>query len=560
MGLLDIFGSSKQPARKMSIEQSIALAEEAVHAAVPPTPAAYYGSGYTSVQTYAISYDGEKNLGEMGPAKLYGLDYATLRIRSWQLYLDSEVIQTVYKKFLLWVIGSGLKLQAEPQKDVLKAEKMIAEDDLGETFSKTTESRFKVYTRSKQASYSGDKNLHQLAGEAFNNSRIGGDVLVVLRYVDGFIKVQLIDGCHVGNPANLRADVAGKGYIWTNGNTIRHGIELNERGGHVAYHVRTANFKWERIEAYSSKTGMRMAYMVYGLKYRLDDVRAMPLIAAVMETAKKLERYKEATIGSAEERQKIPYFIKHGINSTGENPLQKGIAKIVAGNKPGDKPVDVNGQVLADNIAASTNKQVFNMPQDSELVSLDSKNELYFKDFFSVNIDLICATVGIPPEVAMDKYDSNFSSARAAIKSWEHNLNVTREDFAAQFYQPIYDLWQYVEVLNNKIEAPGYLKAVLEDNKLALEAYRYARFVGANVPHIDPEKEVRAERLKLGDAAGMLPLTTLERATEVLNGGDSTANVAQFAREWEDFKKYQIEQAPQPNPNNNPPPEEPGKK
>ncbi len=64
-----------------------------------------------------------------------------------------------------------------------------------------------------------------------------------------------------------------------------------------------------------------------------------------------------------------------------------------------------------------------------------------------------------------------------------------------------------------------------------MDSFRNARFVGASVPHIDPLKEVEAERAKLGDAAAHLPLTTLEAATEALGGGDVGANLEQFARE-----------------------------
>jgi capsid protein len=108
---------------------------------------------------------------------------------------------------------------------------------------------------------------------------------------------------------------------------------------------------------------------------------------------------------------------------------------------------------------------------------------------------------------------------------------VDRADTPTEFYQPIYEFWLHVQILQNKVTAPGYLLAFVERNRMVLVSYRMTRWVGASVPHIDPLKEVNAERAKLGASAKDIPLTTVERATEVLNSGDSDQNMAQYAEE-----------------------------
>jgi capsid protein len=294
-----------------------------------------------------------------------------------------------------------------------------------------------------------------------------------------------------------------------------------------------------------------VARLIYGSEYRIDNVRGLPLISVVLETAKKLERYKEATIGSAEERAKIAYFIEHQVGSDESNPLTRQMA-IAAGYDPnGDLPTTDDGEVLANRVAASTNKQVFNMGISQTMKALESKNDLYFKDFYGVNIDLLCASVEMPPNVALSKYDSNYSASRAAIKDWEHTLLVRRDDFSYQFDLFAYEFWLIIEVMRNKISAPGFLAAFMDDNYMALSAYLNARWVGSNVPHIDPLKEVQAERAKLGPAGAALPLTTAEAATEALNGGESDANIEQFAAEVARAKQLGIEVAPEKPPANN---------
>lgn len=477
---------------------------------------------------FSWSYDGEKNMGEIGPIVQYTVDYDGLRLRSWQAMLESEIAQFVLKKKQLWVIGAGLKLQSEPLKEVLLTENIKIDS---EGFNRVAEARFRAYAKSKRSDYSGMSNIHTKAAEAFTNATIGGDVLVILRYIDGQVKVQLVDGAHLGG------DFGTENALQSNGNTIKNGIELDAKGEHIAFHIRTKKFgSSERVLAKSESTGLTVAYLVYGMRYRLDNHRGLPLISAVLETLKKLERYSSATLGSAEERQKIAYVIEHEAYSDGSSPLSGRLAKALDYDAKETAPT-ITGDQLATNVAATTNKATFNMTQGAHLKSLESKNELYFTDYYTTNINLVCAALCIPPEVAMSKYDSNFSASRAAIKDWEHTINVDRNTFSFQFYQPIYDFWLHIEILKNKIQANGYLTAFKNKNHVVLDAFRNARFVGTPIPHIDPLKEVKAEREKLGELGRNIPLTTVEASTENLNSGEADSNMSQFSLEYEFSKK-----------------------
>lgn len=480
---------------------------------------------------FAISFDGEKDAGEMGPILQYNLDHAALTARGWQLFLDSDACQMVFRNFGKWVIGSGLKLQAEPQKIVLEGEGIDVDT---EGFSKLAEGRWKVYANSKIGDYAGMQSLNAIQKEAHKNAMVGGDVLVILRLVKGVIKVQLIDGAHVTTPLNFSFGSGGFYINPDNNNRIKNGVEIDSTGRHVAYYVRKGLFETERITARDSQ-GVLRAYLVYGLKYRLDNVRGMPLITAVMESAKKLDRYKEAALGSAEEIAKIAYQIVHQQFSDGSNVLDE-MAAVIKGNGPAvvtDVAITEQAEKLANKVAVTTNKMTLNMPVGSKVESIENKGNLYFAEFFSINIGLICATVGIPPDVALSDYKGSYSSSRAAIKDWEHTLQVERKDFSDQFLQPIYNLWLWVQVLQNKITAPGYLIGVAQQNEMLLEAYQYARFTGSNVPHIDPVKEVQAVRLKMGTAAAHIPLATAEEGSEELNGGDVISTMEQVAKELE---------------------------
>lgn len=200
-------------------------------------------------------------------------------------------------------------------------------------------------------------------------------------------------------------------------------------------------------------------------------------------------------------------------------------------NEDGKLPISDDGKRLADRVAATTNKQTFNMPPGSKIVSLDTKNDLYFKDFYDTNINIICAALCIPPDVARSMYNSNFSASRAALKDWEHSLKVERGDLSEQFYSKVYDSWLFFQIFNDKINAPGYVSAYLRKDNIVIDSYNCARFVGDQVPHIDPYKEAMAERLKLGETGKNIPLTTVEDACERLDTGDSDSIVKQYSEE-----------------------------
>ncbi len=512
-----------------------------------PKSEAYFPTGGTYRMLYAGSFNGEKNLGEMGPIKYYLMDYYALSLRSWQAYIESPIAQTVLNKFCTWVIGRGLKLQSEPIKEVIGNSKI----DL-KTFSDSVEARFKVYADSKMSDYSSQLTLNQLSNTAYKNAIIGGDVLVILRYIDNVVKVQLVDGAHLLSP------VFGSEWfpmITANGNRVVNGVEIDARGQHVAYYVRkpfdslnpTNSLDVERVPVRGKKSGMLTAFLVYGLKFRLDNHRGIPLLTAVLEKLKTLERYDTATLSSAEEQAKLAYQIVHELGSSGEFPMAERVAHARDQNFVGsDLPATEMGEELASKVMATTDKQIVNNPQGAEIKPFKTnESQLYYKDYLEKNIDIVCACIEIPPNVAMSKYDSNYSASRAAVKDWEHTLSVKRKDFAVQFLQPIYDFWLEVEILKNNISAPGYLLAVDKKDIMALAAYRNTRWVGAPVANIDPAKEVQAERLKLGITAESIPLTTVEAATEILNGGDSDHNMIQYADELQASKDLGLRPEPE---------------
>ena len=468
-----------------------------------------------------IYFGGEKTPFELGTPSDFELDYYAIRKRAWESYIKTDTVQNAIKKYLLWVVGSGLKMQSEPAFQVLQSNGVDITAEELKTFSELSEQKFRLYAKSLYSTYNENQSLHDLAIEAGKNALLAGDVLVLERFNGDNSTTDFIDGGYICNP--VFSDYYEKAE--KRGNKIIDGVEINKKGKHVAFYVIQEDLTYKRIPAYSS-SGRMQAWLMYGLKSKSSDVRGMSLLTAIMESHAKLDRYKEASIGSAEEQAKIYMTVEHGSKSDGENPIINPLAKQAfnkgKGVAPETRSISEACDEAATKITQTTGKQAINMPVDSQLKMHSNVAGVNFESFWKPNMQIIYATIGIPPEVAMDLFGGAYSGSRAALMSWQHKMKTDRTViFERQFYQRIYAYWLDINVLTDKINLPQYLKALLVDkNKETLEAFRSARFIGPNVPHIDPVKEANAERIKLGKGMDNVPLSSVEQSMENLTTGE----------------------------------------
>lgn len=462
----------------------------------------------------SILYDGEKTPNELGTPYNFELDYHAIRMRAWEGYIKSTVIQTAIKNYCMWIVGSGLKFQAEPNAEFLKQRKIEIENT---DFTNIVEAQFRLYANDKKSTYSRQMNLHALANEALKNAILSGDVLVIQRY-DGYQPtVQIIDGCFVNDPTDFTEQQKAK----DRGNKIINGVEISSTGDHVAYFVQQDDLTYIRVPSLpSGNIGRRQAWLMYGIRHKITDTRGMSLLTAVLERDAKLDRFLEASVGAAEENSKIPFTFEHDQYSTGENPALGQMVQTMGIKKPiANETATLDG--YASKIAQTTQKQVYNLPVGASLKTNINHSDPNFASFYTPNAQLIFSTIGIPPEVALGKYDGSYSGSRAANKGWEYKMKVERTVTLTEFfYKPIYEFWFLINMYKGNISAPGYREATMAEDWMLTSAYTGCRFIGQSVPHIDPVKEATAERIKLGTAYDSIPLQTGEQACENSNSGD----------------------------------------
>lgn len=533
MGLLDKFFTFS----KKEKESWSQLAAKAAQDYKPDKiEAAFYGQEYSVVEEV---FDGEKTQGELGAPLSYVPSYTSLSYRSWQAYTESDLAQIIVKAHVNWVVGSGLKLQAEPIDYVIKQEGFTFDK---EKFIKDAEFRFRLFAKTNDSVFNGMMNFNKLQRIAYLNAAIGGDVLCILRIGEnGLPNMQLIDGIFIQTPGMDKIEEARK-----RGNEIIHGIEVDKDKRHILYYILNKEGEFTEVEAKGKKSGREVAFMFYGSEYRIDSVRGMPLLSAVLEKIKKLDRYNEAIVGGAEERAKVPWTFEHDQHSAGENPDLSKLGGMLSGDEaPVDSNIiDMTAQTTA--IKRTWEKEPYNLPVGAKLKKLDSGMEKDQDAFTTGNFIYICAALEIPYEVALMKYVNSFSSSRMASQSFLFILHIKRTLFNDGCLSKFYNEFLDKQILTGKIKAEGYFTARNKNDVILLQAYRNSRFTGPGVPQADPGREVKAEVEKINNN-----LSTHEQAIERLNGGDDFETIVdKLGTEQKRIKEVIPEEEPAGNGNN----------
>jgi capsid protein len=344
--------------------------------------------------------------------------------------------------------------------------------------------------------------------------------------------MQIIDGGHIKNPIYSSQFFT---QATKRGNKIIEGIEFNKRGERIAFYVMQEDFTSQRILAKHQKTGRKQAWLFLGLKYKLDSKRGLSLLAVLLETAAKIDRYKDATITAAEDLANVPFTFEHESYSDGEDPNDALIAQS-SGTERVQQMQDsyADCEALAPKVALSTKRRVYNLPVGASLKKTQQGTDINFEKFFGVNSGVLYTTFGMPPEIATDKFGGSYSASRAALMAWQYKMMVDRMILLnRQFYSPFYNFWLDFQIITGKIEVDGYFEALISGDFMKLAAFRKARFTGKTVDHIDPLKEAKALRTLLGDKYANVPLKTVEQAMEFINSGEFNTNIEKSKNEQE---------------------------
>lgn len=467
-------------------------------------------------------HDGEKYPGGFGSTELLTADYWTLRTRSAQLFKTNIYARGIVRRLVTNIINTGLSLEATPDESILGS----GEDELAD-WAELVENRFHLWERTPGlCDHCGGRAFGSLQAAAKMQALISGDVLVVLLQDPGtgLPRVRLVDGARVQTPfGSLEQQPK-----LAPGHEIKHGVELDADGRHVAYWLVSQDGLKRRVERLPSvgPTGRRVAWLVYGSERLLDDVRGEPILSIMLQSLREIDRYRDSVQRKAVINAILAMFIKKDQEVLGSRPLTGGAVvrgkDVVAGAASGGKPRAFNfaemipGAVL-DELAPGEE------PHGFSPTGTDEK----FADFEAAIVYAMSWALEIPPEILTLSFSSNYSASQAAINEFKLFLNPVRAAWGDEFCQPIYVEWLLSETLAGRIAAAGLLDAWRDPAQYdKYAAWVAADWSGAIKPSVDLVKQANGYQLLVEQG-----FISRDRATRETTGTKFSKNIKKLARE-----------------------------
>lgn len=432
-------------------------------------------------------------------------DLQLLRDRSQHLVNNAPLATGAINTMVTNVVGTGLVPKARINRSVLKLS-----DAQADAWEERAEWLFRLFALGE---YGVDTTRELGLVDAQQLVLIGklvrGDILAIRRFseTDGGLvgfRWQFVEADRVSNPTGRR-----------NSATLRDGVEKDSQGRVAGYHVQdqhpgdmmigpTAR-TWTFVPAWS-KDGTRMAVLIYGIK-RPEQSRGVPILAPVIESFKQLDQYREAELMAAVISGMITYFIK---TSSGEGlnvgPDPDGGAQAT---EPGGELKLGYGAILD-----------LGLDEEVQNPNPGRPNEA-FAPFVEAILQQIGAALELPMSLLVKQFKASYSASRGELLEAWKAFKATRASLAMDFCVPTWEAVIAEHVARGNLAAPGFF----EDPEIRA-AWLAHDWIGPSAGTLDPSKEVKAA---VDAIEGNL--STRDRETVALNGGDWSADQRQRAKE-----------------------------
>lgn len=445
----------------------------------------------------------------------------TLRQRSRSLCMSAPLAVSAIKTNRTNIVGQGLKLKSTIDADFLGLSKEAAA-----AWNKSAEREFELWAESKFCDSTRVNNFYEIQQVACMSWLMNGDACVLLEYERPSkffpygLRVHLIEADRVSTPNDTGTAVNLYATNEKTKNRIFNGVEVDAAGKVVAYHICStypnsnlyATKKWARVKAFGEKTGAPNVLMIYESE-RAEQYRGVPYLAPVIEALKQLTRYSEAEMMAAVINGFFTVFI------TSENGTsEKGFTGII----------DDEDRVSNDEVSYELGAGMINMLNPGEKIEIaDAKRpSTNFDAFVAALAKYIGAALEIPVELLMKSFNSSYSASRAALLEAWKAFRMKRTWLAADFCQPVYELFLSEAIAAGRLKAPGFFL-----DPMIKKAYCRAQWNGPAQGMIDPTKEVAAAEKRIQNG-----LSTRQKEAVEMNGTDFENNVEQLGRENEIMK------------------------
>lgn len=472
--------------------------------------------------------------GSGSPKEDIDMNLDTLRQRSRSLWMTAPIATSAIKTNRTNVIGPGLKLKARIDFKRLGMTKEQADE-----WETKTEGEFAVWAESKWCDSTRINDFYEMQQLALISWLMNGDAFAVIKadetkkWMPYSIRLHLIEADRISTPLEgiMLNTIEAKA---DNGNTIVNGVEIDDNGAIVAYHIcnqypqsyelQGTIKKWIRIEAFGEKTGRPNIIQIFESE-RCEQYRGVPYLAPVIECLKQISRYTDAELTAAVVTAFFTAFIK-------QEDTKSDIPFGVSISESEQVDSDPNSYELGAgtiNVLGTGEDVVFGDPK---------RPASGFDPFVMSMAKQIGAALEIPVELLLKSFMASYSASRAALLEAWKAFKMRRTWFSKDFCQPIYELWLSEAIARGRINAPGFFN----DPSIA-KAWSGAEWTGPSPGQIDPVKEVDAAIKRVQEG-----FSTREKETNELTGGDWDKNIVQIQRENELLRQANdVLSPPQPN-------------
>jgi lambda family phage portal protein len=363
-----------------------------------------------------------------------------------------------------------------------------------------------------------------LMGQIYRHYVVDGDGLAALYWLperggDWATAVRVLDPDRLSNPAG-RPDSP----------TLSRGVEMDDLGAPIAYHIRNAHpgdgrpdaqrMSWTRSPR-ETPWGRPVTLHHYDCD-RAGQTRGMSRLAPIVEALKMRHQHHRLELQAAVLNAIFAAFIEspfdHSLlqDALSDQRYANG-AGVVQGYQDLRKAFHDERRLMLGGVRIPT---LF--PGERFNFTAATRPNVAFAAFEAAGLRNIAAATGQSYEqVSQDWSQVNYSSARAALLEIWRGLTVRRETFSQAVPTLVFVAVLEEAVMSGRLRLPKGAPAF----HAALPAYTASRWIGPGRGWVDPVKEAEAARIRMENG-----LSTLEdEAAE--QGRDYQEIIAQRARE-----------------------------
>lgn len=439
---------------------------------------------------------------------------ATLRQRARDLYAGGGLARSGPMTLTTNVVGWGI--QPKPKID---GEALGMSDEACSEWERNTLREFNLWANNAMCDAERQQNFYALQQLAFRSQLVSGDVFALFgmkenRRTPYQTVIRILEADRICTPDSSNGE--SESTETDSGGRIIDGVEIDREGTVIRYHIAsrhplmessTQEVEWQAIDAYGKDTGYPNILHIMVLE-RPEQRRGIPFVAAQIEQIKQLDRYLTSELAANVVSAMLTAFVVSN-DDDGKTGLEDAV----------NEDEKVTDDELKLELAPGA---IYSLPPGKKIQEINPiRSNSAFESFVSTLITIIGAGMGIPKEVLIKKYESNYTAARGALLDFWREVRVQRTAFNNSFNQPIYEQWLSEAVALGRIDAPGFF-----DDPAVRQAWCGCMWMGASMGHVDPLKEVNAAEKRIANN-----ISTQEQEASEYNGNDWLSVIRQRRKE-----------------------------